>query len=288
MIYPISFSIPMQKILDSIPEKRNLFATIIPGIASTYIYNNEKDYYNGYRESVFGKTKCKGGWDCLRHYEILANGCIPYFENLNQCPINTMTHFPKELVKQAMDVLGTTTELNSELVKEYCQKLLDYTREHLSTKAMASYVLRTINATSAKSVLYISREVGPDYLRCLTLIGFKELFGKQCHDYPCIPHIYTTCGAASSRLYGKGISYTNILDRKENRDDSKDTTIEADIRNHNYDVIVYGSIHRGLPLWDLVTKHYSPSEIVLFCGEDLHKCNMKHFGEKYNLFIREL
>lgn len=288
MIYPISFSIPSQKILDNIAEKRTLFAAIIPGIASTYIYNDEQDYYNGYRESVFGKTKRKAGWDCLRHYEILANGCIPYFEGLNQCPTNTMTHFPKELVKEAMATLETTTELNSELVKGYCQKLLDYTREHLSTKAMASYVLRTIHATSAQSVLYLSHDLGPDYLRCLTLIGFKELFGKQCHDYPGIPHIYTTFGPAASKLYGKGISYTNILDKTANRDDSKDSTIESDICSHKYDVVVYGSIHRGSPFWDLVTNHYSPSEIVLLCGEDLHACNITHFGENYNLFIREL
>jgi hypothetical protein len=28
----------------------------------------------------------KGGWDCLRHYEIIGNGCMPYFENIEKCP----------------------------------------------------------------------------------------------------------------------------------------------------------------------------------------------------------
>ena len=30
----------------------------------------------------------------------------------------------------------------------------------------------------------------PDYLRCLTLIGFKEKFKSNCHDYVKVEHIY--------------------------------------------------------------------------------------------------
>lgn len=288
MIYPISFSIPTCKIVDTVPYKTQLYATIVPGEVGKpiYLYTNEAEYYNGYKTSVFGKTRCKGGWDCLRHYEILANGCIPWFDGIENCPPNTMTHFPKQLVKEAMETIGS--DVQSTQVQEYCQKLLNYTREHLSTKAMASYVFRTINKPSLKSVLYLSSQIEPDYLRCLTLIGCKELLAKQCHDYPCINHIYTSCGESAYELYGKGMSYTNILDKSSHRDDAKDLSIEADITNHAYDIVIYGSIHRGMPFWDLVNKHYASSEIVLFCGEDLHGCGMKYLGETYHLFVREL
>ena len=40
----------------------------------------------------------KAGWDCLRHYEIIGNGTIPYFHELEDCPPDTLHSFPKELI----------------------------------------------------------------------------------------------------------------------------------------------------------------------------------------------
>jgi len=42
-------------------------------------YKNEKDYYQSYQNSIFALSYKKAGWDSLRHYEILMNGCIPLF-----------------------------------------------------------------------------------------------------------------------------------------------------------------------------------------------------------------
>lgn len=276
-VFPIGFSIPECKIINHVPEKFKKFATVIPGDLKTYIFETESEYYKDYQMSMFGKTCKKGGWDCLRHYEILANGCIPWFENLDLCPKNTMTHFPKEMVKNAMNSENFDISL-----------LLDYTRKNLTTKAMAKYILSTIGLSSIKSVLFLSQDISPDYLRCVTLHGFKEIFGKDCHDYPCIPHLYTDY-ADSSNLYGKGMTYTCLLDKSTTRNNLFDNTLENDIQNHKYDIIVYGSVHRGLPFWDIVNKYYKTSEIVLICGEDLdqqnqHKCEYKN----YNLFVREL
>ena len=62
-------------------------------------YENDESYYRGYQESVFGLTCKKAGWDCLRHYEILANGCIPYFPDIADLPPDTITFFSKALVR---------------------------------------------------------------------------------------------------------------------------------------------------------------------------------------------
>jgi hypothetical protein len=263
-------------------------ATVIPGVLSTYIFNNEKDYYADYQKSIFGQTCLKAGWDCMRHYEILANGCIPWFKNLDQCPPKTMTHFPKQLVMKAMNELNKPmNELDMDKVLDYSNKLLEYTREHLTTKKMASYILTQSKNTNAKSVLYLSQEIKPDYMRCLMLHGFKDLLGNKCHDVPCIPHIYTDHDG--NNLYGKGITYSRLLDKNIFRNANNDTTIENDIKNHKYDVIVYGSIHRGMPYWNLVNNYYCPNNIILLCGEDLHdKCPFEHYHEKgYHIFIRE-
>ena len=63
---------------------------------ANYIYEDEKTYYNMYANSIFGITNKKLGWDTLRHYEILMNGCIPLFLNIKDCPKLTLTTLPKD------------------------------------------------------------------------------------------------------------------------------------------------------------------------------------------------
>ena len=53
----------------------------MPGIKETYIYKDEQSYYDDMYNSRFAITMRKAGWDCMRHYEIMANGCITLFLN---------------------------------------------------------------------------------------------------------------------------------------------------------------------------------------------------------------
>ena len=57
-----------------------------------YIYKNEKDYYYDIRESMFGITTKRAGWDCLRHYEIAANGTVICFRDLLKKPKTCAPH----------------------------------------------------------------------------------------------------------------------------------------------------------------------------------------------------
>ena len=50
------------------------------------------------RVSYFCVTYKKGGWDALRHYEVIAAGCMPFMPDIDYAPIYTMYHFPKQLV----------------------------------------------------------------------------------------------------------------------------------------------------------------------------------------------
>lgn len=267
MLFPIGFSIPECKIVKDIPEKTHHLSHLIPGKLETYIYNTEQDYYKEYQESVFAMTIKKGGWDCLRHYEILANGCIPYFVNIEQCPPVCLTLLPKDLIKEAM-IASQATSFN---YKMYIEKLLDYTRKYLTTESIAKYILDKSKLTSTKSVLFLSGNNYPDYLRCLTLHGFKSLFKSECHDYIDVKHLYDTYPEDKVKdLYGKGFTYTRLLSRKETRDDSRDDTIVEDIKKRRYDIVIFGSVHRGLPYFDLVLQHYPSNKIIYLCGEDGH------------------
>ena len=138
-IKPINFCIPKELIVNSVPNKEKDYANIIPGDKSTYIYTEENPYFEDYQKSYFGVTGKKGGWDCLRHYEILMNGCIPFFPDLKNCPKNTLTRFPKTLVLEVMDKIKKQNDLS--FYEECVTLLLEHTRKWLTTESVAKYVI---------------------------------------------------------------------------------------------------------------------------------------------------
>jgi len=177
-VHPINFAIPKEKIVHTInPKPLNILAPLIPGKYSTYIYENERDYYQSYQNSVFALTYKKMGWDSLMHYEILMNGCIPLFLNIDKCPEKTLTNLPKKLLSEVfiqyswilnqffptniykMKFLSiekfilyflnffkkkydSTALINSypELL-EIKRKMIDYTKKNLTTEKIASNMI---------------------------------------------------------------------------------------------------------------------------------------------------
>ena len=98
---PIAFSIPSEKILDRPCAKTKNFPTHVvdeevsaalgQGQAQ-YAFAREIDYYRDLRSSRFGITTKRAGWDCLRHYEIAANGAVPAFRDLATKPSMCAPH----------------------------------------------------------------------------------------------------------------------------------------------------------------------------------------------------
>jgi len=310
-LHPITFSIPEEKIVNDIPKKSKFIATINPhGVGKyTYIYNNETDYYDDYKNSLFAITRKKGGWDCMRHYEILACGCIPVFENLELCPKNTMFNFPKEIIIETnlfysylLNKYGTHNLYSNNIsiiekddldkYNNFVISLLKYTRNNLTTTKLVEYILKNTCET-AKNILYISNPVDGDYLRCLTLHGFKKIFKKDCNDYPFLGHIYNYCSENSwiqkEVLHGRGFTYTNLIDKDEYHDfDEEINTIEK-IKNKKYDLIIYSSLHKDKPLFDIISENYENNKVVFLCGEDSHNCIYKNYCDKgYKVFLREM
>lgn len=83
----------------------------------------------------------KAGWDCMRHYEILANNCIPYFTDIEDCPEYTLTNLPKDLIIEAKHLANNFEELKYFSI---LNELFDYTKTHLTTKQLAKYVLNHV------------------------------------------------------------------------------------------------------------------------------------------------
>lgn len=143
-IYPISFAIPETKIVKSIPEKTKKLADYIPSFdTSKYVYNTEEEYYNNYREAMYGVTHRKSGWDCMRHYEVLGNYCIPLFKDVENIPKMTMVNFPKDLIFRSNQLYESDCDEQHEILA----KLHTYTKENLTTRELAKYILNTTSKT---------------------------------------------------------------------------------------------------------------------------------------------
>lgn len=135
-VIPIHFAIPSSKISNQPLNKSQMLGTVIPGNQNTYIFKDETSYYNDYNMSYFGITHKKAGWDCMRHYEILANYCVPLFIDIESCPTTVLTNMPKKLLTKANIALSNIDSYNS-----IQQELYQYTINYLTTKKLAEYVI---------------------------------------------------------------------------------------------------------------------------------------------------
>jgi hypothetical protein len=145
-VYPIHFAIPGCKINFDHVKRRDI-AICDPRDRSSYIYRNEKEYYDGYGEARLAVTTRKAGWDCMRHYEILANGCLPLFLGINECPDQTLTSFDKKTCGSILrDYYGRL--LPAEIYEKYSEAMKAHTLRNHTTAALAKYVLdvyKTLN-----------------------------------------------------------------------------------------------------------------------------------------------
>lgn len=280
---PASFSIDASKFRLQY-NKTAAFARFVPG--STYCFTKEAAYAEEYAAAFYAHTSRKGGWDCMRHYEIIAAGCVPFFAHLDACPALTCTTLPKQLILEAMHlpgVCGATNAIDFSIFpvhKYYAlrDKIWSHALAHCSTynaaKALTQprlpYVLQ-----GGKKVLFLGDSPQPDYLRCSFLAGLMQVFGAaNVIDVVHVPHVYTTFPEECiDALYGRGFSYTRTVAITADQEARKAAErvpehVAAQIARRAYAFVVYGSVHRGTPFLATVRAHYAPSEIFWLCGED--------------------
>lgn len=273
-IFPIPYAIPDEYIVNTIPEKKHVFAELIPGNTSQHIFGlgQEKEYHQHYRESRFARTGKKGGWDCLRHYEILAAGCIPVISNLQDCPTETMISFPKQLLTEAYSALLPWKETSDhiELYNTYVERLLTHCRMNCSTRSLTAYFLSLFPTIPAR-ILMINGHEGVNYTREFLSIGLRRALGDRFIEYPRNNVLYTGCSL--NNLHGNGYTYSE----KFTTDTCNRENLISRITNHEFDVIIYGKVGcdegqsgscEGMPFLNIVQKSYTPSEIVFLYGGD--------------------
>jgi hypothetical protein len=147
-VHPISFAFPTNKIQNTMLKTKAL-AHVIPGELSTYIYTDEQQYYDQYNMALFGVTRCKNGWDCLRHYEIMGARSVPWFLDIALCPPRICTTLPKQLflhINSLINQHGPDAFLQKERQQydDFAMQVHDHFSKYCTTSALAKYIIDTV------------------------------------------------------------------------------------------------------------------------------------------------
>lgn len=310
---PLWIPVPASAIVSCVPRKYGLLADaartrLNPG-EYRYTHLEEHEYKRAYRRAFFGPTRQKAGWDALRHVEILASGTIPYFHSLEDSPPGALPHLPKALLvdlrksAEACEAAGgwppDDTACNTTMWYEASAQLLAHTRDRLTTRAMAKYVLEASGNAEARTVLYLSGHGAVDYVRDLALHGFDDLLGADnVRAFVRPEHMYEVPPDTEPKewsnkdLYGLGFTYARWMRGGEGAAEQGTVggQILGEIAERRYDVVVFGAVHRGMPFLDEVTRAYAKEQIIFLDGEDAHGwcASARALVNRGHYFMREM
>lgn len=314
-IFPLGYGYP-DELFSNFPQpKKQLWAEVVPGFRETYRFKDPEDYYKSYQEARFAFTWKKGGWDCLRHYEIIANGCFPIFRDIAECPSNTLSHFPKKLILEGINKLVPWKNTEDQLLsyEELNSQLFAFSKENLSCSGIARDVCQKMGISNGAKVLFLTCDLRVNYSREFLFIGLNRKLkesGGICLSYPKIDFVYDSFPETDAKkLYGMGFGYSRRITESHPLEKKKfeDEQIKDSILNREWDCILYGKVGQdewkqgsipNLPFWAEVQKTYDKFQIGFIYGgdamQDLKDMGSSHARHLVNhakfgfCFVREL
>ena len=161
-VLPASFSIPEKKIRPiDLPGKKQRLAShcVDPevaqaaGLHTSYAFASEQDYYDNLAASRFAVTTKRGGWDCLRHYEIAAAGAVPCFRKLEtkrascaphglEAGLNCLSYQSWSDLRQQMDALDADPAGYQRLLEASRNWVFQHTTTASATRLLEAVALR--------------------------------------------------------------------------------------------------------------------------------------------------
>lgn len=163
-VYPTGFGIPEERILPiNFEQKDQMYQKTAPSIATFggmsetgggfahHKFDVEQDYYDDLSRSWFGLTCKKGGWDCLRHYEILAAGSLLLFKDYDSkpplCSPQNLPCFsyssPKQLYKLMSELVVDNTPTPAYL--DMLNKQREWLYNYGTTSARAKSIIKILS-----------------------------------------------------------------------------------------------------------------------------------------------
>jgi hypothetical protein len=264
-VRPISFSYPGE-VADPLRDDRAFLSAVVPG--HPYAFSDPREYYDQYRRSDYAITHRKWGWDCFRHLEILANGCIPLMVDVAEIPPAAMVHYPKAAMSAA---LAAATSTGARPSADTQRAFREYTQRTLTTAAMARYVLAASGHPTPSRVLFVDTSLRrrPDYLSVFTLIGLKQILGPACDVLSPAPYVYADWTGPVLDLYGRGFGYARTLDPSLRSPRERGARARSGgAVDREYDLVVVGNIARNGPLAHRLLRRVGPEQTAWVHGED--------------------
>lgn len=259
-VWPISFSYP-GKPLPVLDAPDDLISPIIPGFA--YSFDDEAEYLATYQHAYLGVTHRKAGWDCFRHVEVLAAGAVPLMPDAAQIPGFAMVHYPKRALAT---VTALVREHGAPPDQQARQAFRIHFERHLTSAAMARYVLRASGLEAAARVLFIDERLPghADYQSVMSLLGLKQLLGAECHLMFPTDYVYEDTSVPVSTLYGRGFGYTRLLPPESRSTTEAGRSVDL----ADFDVVVVGSVTRNEGLAFDLLRQFPREQTVWIHGED--------------------
>jgi hypothetical protein len=245
----------------------------------------------------------------------MASGCVPYFIDLERIPKHTMQFYPKDHFLRAKKIEGVAhngpfldpnsfsvdiEKINFTEYYDVANQILEHSRRHLTTRAMAEYVLKAVKHPSPRKALMATSCVD-DYLQDSMLHGLKTVLGTKLVDFVpaaevlakeghCVLDVskneaslpeyrlnmYMDSWVAESEEnfrsrqgYGKGFTLWNRLSKSVLGGD-RDTVLD-DVRANRYDVVflsyrMFGGSQDSF--LELIQEHVPREKVVIFVGGD--------------------
>lgn len=260
-VWPISFSYP-RRAWPINPEPDALVSPITPGLP--YSFDDEDAYRRTYANAYWGITHRKAGWDCFRHVEIMGAGSTPWMLDAAEIPRYSMVHYPKGALAVAATAMKQALRRPD---PEFRQHIHQHFEQHLTSRAMAQYLLRAAGLEDAQTVLFVDERLPhhADYQSMLTLIGLKQLLGANCHVRFPVDYLYDDYTVDIATLYGRGFGYTRVLPSQ-----ARSTTERGSaIATQELDAIMVGSVTRNSLLASALLHEFPAERTVWIHGEDL-------------------
>ncbi len=146
--FPLSYCIPKSQVITTpvLKLKKDQFVSL-PN-HKPYLFRSEDEYNKNYQKSMFALTQKKNGWDCFRHYEIVANGCVPVFNDYTEIPDKVMTTWDKRMLRDAHTLMWETNSKPLWMKQSYRDLAEEFTNQMLkrqTTEAAFEYILSYTN-----------------------------------------------------------------------------------------------------------------------------------------------
>lgn len=286
-VFPISFSNPRQVSL--LQGRRPRFLSeVIPGEA--YTFHDEDQYLQQYRESYFGLSTKKAGWDCFRHLEIAFSGSIPLVPGIQGTPPGVMFAYPKATWAAILaELTAHGPRIPSE---ELLENLATYSEKYLSSRAMATYILDVLDYQGGPVAFVDDRlDSWVDYQSVFSLIGLASILGKSLAP-PAIPGYLSKPPSTNQSLYGRGFGYVGALEGFIPSSIQRMTSQIVGELLDSFELVIFGHFFRDFPTSGLGRKQgWDRTKVVGILGDDypLSRGNIRKLASTGGrFFVREL